>query len=462
MKFGIATKLFLVMVAISVVVILAMSVTSRIGFIRGFVGYLNDQGRARMESLIPRLEEAYREHGNWEFLRGNSRAWSALLWPNPDDPLLKKTGPIPTDVDFTGFYLRTALLDTDRKLVTGNTNIDPDAPMRAITVDGQVVGWLGLVPFQKATSAADVRFQRRQLTATWIIGLSAVVLAALAAWALSRLLVMPLKRITGATQRLAAGDYSARIVVDSRDEIGRLSKDFNHLAQALANNERLRRSFMADVSHELRTPLAVLRGELEAVEDGVRQLSSTTLASLQSEVATLTKLVSDLYDLSLADVGALSYRMIDLHVGDVLQTTLAAFEHRFAERNLTVKANIDIPGPMVCADQARLQQLLNNLFENSARYTDRGGELRIRCGFSEEDILLELEDSGPGVPAEVLPHLFERFVRAESSRSRASGGAGLGLAICHSIVQAHGGTIDATAAPLGGLLIQILLPRRPG
>lgn len=453
MKWSISTKLFLVLVAISIAAVAAMGVSARISFTRGFIGYLNEQSTTYVDLVIPRLAEAYKNEGSWEFLKHNPRAWYRLLDTRP-----RRDGPPQfSEVDFTAVQLRMTLLDADKDIVIGNRSQTPGAPMRAIEVDGKTVGWLALVPYQQATAAADVRFQKRQLTQNWLIGLGTVLIAALAAWWLSRLLVTPLTRMASATHNLASGDYTVRIPVTSKDEIGGLSQDFNRLAQALAHNEQLRRSFMADVSHELRTPLSVLKGELEAIEDGVRSMTPETLASLQSEVATLNKLVSDLYDLSLSDIGALSYRMTDVDIGEVLHSTLAAFQQRLAERGLKVEAHIDSPA-LVNGDEGRLQQLFNNLLENCARYSQADGVVRVGCRNTGGEVLIEIEDSGPGVPADILPRIFERFVRAEASRNRSHGGAGLGLAICANIVQAHGGTITASAAPLGGLLISIRLP----
>lgn len=458
---GITSKLFLILASISLAVILAMSISARISFARGFIGYLNEQGLARIDSLAPELAIEFAKHGGWEFLRGRPRAWFELLRPpRPAAPPTEGTPmpPLP-EAESIGVTQRLALLDVQKRYVIGNPEINAAAPMRPILADGAIVGWLALVPFQQAMAAADIRFQRRQLTSNWIIAASTVTLMALVALLLSRLLVTPLKRIAMATHRLARGDYNTRIHVGSRDEIGGLSEDFNRLAQALEKNERLRRTFMADVSHELRTPLAVLRGELEAIEDGVRQMTPQTLASLQSEVATLNKLVSDLYDLSLSDVGALTYRMTEVDVGDLLRLTLDAFRERLAARGLRVEVRIDDPGPILLGDERRLQQLFNNLLENSTRYTDTGGTLRIECRTLKDTVAIDVQDSGPGVAPQVLPHLFERFFRAETSRNRDSGGAGLGLAICRNIVEAHAGTIAASAAPLGGLLIGIRLPQ---
>jgi len=461
MNQGISRKIFLLLAALSIVTIGAMGVAARISFTNGFLGYLNDQGFTRLEALTPTFAAAYLQHGSWDFVRDNPRAWldllgSALHWPERNADNIQ-FGPLP-ELEFTGLDLRLTLLDADKRVLMGHLGLTSDAPMKPIVVRGGTVGWLALVPFQQATAQADLRFQRQYFTTIWIVGTCIVVLAAFAAWWLTRMLVMPLKRIANATDRLAGGDYNVRIPVTSQDEIGRLSQDFNHLAQALAQNEQLRRTFMADVSHELRTPLAVLKGELEAIEDGLRRATPATLASLQSEVETLNQLVNDLYDLSLSDVGALSYRMTEVAVGELLQVTLAAFGERFSELGLHVESRIST-SIIIRGDEGRLQQLFNNLFENSGRYVEQGGRLRVSCAATDSDVAIDLEDSGPGVPPGALPHLFERFYRVDASRNRAHGGAGLGLAICRNIVEAHGGAIVATQAQLGGLHIRIRLPR---
>lgn len=460
MRIGIATKLFLALVAVSATVIVAMGVAAHASFTRGFLGYLNEQALQYIDAMRPRVAAAYKAHGSWEFLRDNPRQWIELVRGRPPMPEGVRRSRLPlSEPDLTGVPVRITLLDADRNFVIGNPEVTPSAPTYPIDVDGRVVGWLALVPFQQATEVAAIRFEQRYFTSTWIIVAIAITLAALISWGLSRLLVAPLKRITAATHRLASGDYTVRTPVGSRDEIGRLSEDFNRLAETLARNEQLRRSFMADISHELRTPLAILKGELEAIEDGVRPANAATLASLRTEIDKLGKLVNDLYDLSLADIGALSYRMVDVDANDVLRTTLESFEQRFAQRNLRLEDRVATEPALVSGDEARLQQLFTNLLENCARYTDAGGTVRVSSSLSADAVEIEIEDSGPGVPPEMLPRLFERLLRADASRSREHGGAGLGLAICRNIVEAHHGSIAALPAPLGGLLIRIRLPR---
>lgn len=219
----------------------------------------------------------------------------------------------------------------------------------------------------------------------------------------------------------------------------------------------MRRDFMADISHELRTPLAVLRGELEAIQDGVRKFTPETVASLQAEVGTLTKLVDDLHQLSMSDEGALAYQKAPVDLIPLLEVAGGAFRERFASRGL--KLQFSLPDSItVFGDRDRLMQLFNNLLENSLRYTDSGGSLQISAGQRDKTVRLTFADSAPGVSDDQLQKLFERFYRTEGSRNRASGGSGLGLAICLNIVEAHNGRIIAAHSPFGGVSITVELP----
>lgn len=462
---GITSKLFFAILFTCVVAAVAMATAMRTSFNEGFLGYLNEQEEQRLEALSPTLAQAYGQHGSWDFLRDNPRRWFSLIRPPglpAGDTASGKHRAPPPDSDLTGLNLRVSLLDAQKNLVIGNPRLNPKAKLKAIEVAGQTVGWVALVPFQQASTGAALRFQEQQLKASLIIGGIVILLAALVAWLLARTLLAPVKHIAASTHRLAAGDYASRVTVSSKDELGQLAEDFNRLALTLDKNEKLRRAFMADVSHELRTPLAVLKGELEALQDGVRPLTPAAIQSLQSEVATLGKLIDDLYELSLSDVGALSYKKTPTDVLSVLQMTADAFQDRFAQQSIALEQRIP-DRPAIChADPNRLRQLFSNLLENSARYTDAGGKLIISAIIEQRLLKLEFEDSKPGVPTPMLPQLFERFFRGEQSRNRGTGGAGLGLAISRNIVEAHQGTIGASASPLGGLRITVMLPLAEG
>jgi two-component system sensor histidine kinase BaeS len=312
-------------------------------------------------------------------------------------------------------------------------------------------------PAERLTRDADINFERQQSRTSWMIVAFTALLAAAVTWLLSRGMLAPVKRLVNGTHQLAAGDFSTRVEVDSQDELGKLAQDFNQLAMTLEKNEQMRRAFMADISHELRTPLAVLRGELEAMQDGVRKMTLGSLESLQSEVSILTKLVDDLHQLSLSDAGALAYRKVDTDVVHLVQLAEAGSRDRFHSKQLTLTSKLP-ESAQVFGDPQRLSQLFNNLMENSLRYTDPNGGLEILGEIRDKLLILTFQDSAPGISDEQLIRIFERFYRTEGSRNRASGGSGLGLAICQNIVEAHGGQISASHSPAGGVRITVVLP----
>lgn len=461
MTTSITAKLFAAVLATAAFAVLAMGFAAHWSFERGFVGYLNEQAALRMDTMLPGVEAAFRQHGDWQHFRDHPEEWWALvrlakraeIGPgNLDDK------PLPQVSDLTGGMLRLGLLDEQERVVIGYPQIADAALRRPVVVGGRTVGWLVQAPFQSATAVGDVRFQQSQIRASWTIGAVCMGLAAFIALWVARILLRPIKRVAQATHAVAAGDYSQRVEPASGDEVGQLARDFNRMADTLERNEKIRRDFMADVSHELRTPLAILHGELEAIEDGVRSLGPAGLKSLQAEVATMTRLVNDLHDVSLAHVDALSFRKFELDVVALAQTALESFRPRLAERRLTVENHWPTQPLFVEADEARLRQLFGNLLENALRYTDAGGSLRLTLRREEGCVQIDLMDSAPGVPAADLPRLFERFYRQERSRSRATGGSGLGLAICRAIVQAHHGRIEALPSPLGGVWVSVQLP----
>lgn len=459
---GITVQLFLAVLATAVLVAVLMGGAARHSFNRGFIGFLNHQAASRMETIVPRLQQAHAEHGGWDFIRRHPGSWFRIVEGDPGrgDGAPPDLDPDTMSPHLLGMGRRMTLLDAQRQHVIGFPTILADSAERELVVDGATVGWIVLAPIQSVTDAASVRFQSDQLRATLAAGVLALLLAALVAWWVARALLAPVRAVARATHRLAAGHHDTRVEVRSRDEVGQLAQDFNHLALTLERNERMRREYMADISHELRTPLAVLRGEIEAMQDGIHPLGPEGLALLHGEVATLAKLVDDLHELAMADVGTLRYRREDLDLTALLQRECAAFAGASAEQGLTLETALPERALTMQGDADRLRQLLHNLLANAVRYTDAGGRIRVNLAATtpQGPGVITVEDTAPGVPAELLPRLFERFFRVESSRGRASGGSGLGLAIGRSIVEAHGGQIQAEASPLGGLRIRVTLP----
>ncbi len=508
MRIGITAKLYLAIFATALVVVAVMALAQRYAFELGFLAYVNRMEVARVQSLTETLGANWREHGDWSNLEGRQRRWLRLLFgslkaaadrgrphpppgeeagaagrPSPDflgpapaaEPFARAQGsferpgpppdghrgPPPHMRMFDPIHLgpRLTLLDAGKRYVVGNPRPDPDAALKPIAVDGTTIGYLAVTPFRRLTSSMDKRFAEHQRDAALVIAAFALLIAAAVAVPLSRHLLKPVHALARGTRTLTAGDFSARVPATSGDELGQLARDFNVLARTLEANEGARRQFMADVSHELRTPLAVLRGELEALEDGIRAPTPEAIASLQHETRALAKLVDDLYALALADIGALTYRYDDVDVGELVTATVAAVRDAAAARGIEVATTLAGDGALVAfADADRLRQLLAGLLDNALRYTAAPGRVEIACGREGGHIAIDVRDSAPGVADADLPRLFERFYRVEGSRSREHGGAGLGLAICRSIVAAHGGMIEARPSPLGGLWIAVRLP----
>jgi two-component system sensor histidine kinase BaeS len=466
MRLGITAKLFLVIVTTSIVVAIAMGAAGRINFKSDFRHYVGERHAQHFTRFGKELEEAYRKHGNWDFLRGNAPLLLQLLQTAASGDLMSPDFDLPPASSHEhrpGLKHFSAsppfsVLDAERKVIVGLAPLEEKAPIYPIVVNQRTVGWLvGPIP-GKMPDDTDRHFQERQFKATWSIGAFSIVFAALVAVLLARVFLAPMRRLAHATHRLAAGDYTTRVKVTSGDELGRLGEDFNRLAVTLEKNEQLRGNLVADISHELRTPLSVLRAELEALQDGIRSLTPDSLKSLQAEVSMLSKLVDDLYELSLADVGALAYRMTEVDIGGLIHAVAGAFQERLTAKDLSLELDIADNAPPVRGDPQRLRQLLNNLLENSLRYTNRGGTVRIAVAcHGANELRIDLQDSAPGVPEELLPRLFERLFRVDTSRNRETGGAGLGLAICQRIVEAHEGRIVAKPSALGGVWIELTL-----
>ena len=490
---SITGKLFLAILATCIVLLISMHWAVRISFERGFIDYIKRGNEQRLTMLGDALSEQYALHGNWKFLRNNDRFIFQLLksfdrdnddrfpggrktnaggtpdgrldigppdtdGPPPDGP--PPDGPRGPGPDMPPHGWRTLFWVVDQKgrvLVGPRERVPEDGSRRNIVVNGVSVGAVIASPVERLTRNTDINFDRQQKRTSWLIVALSTILAALATFPLARGLLAPVKRLVEGTHRLAAGDFTTRVAVSSSDELGRLAQDFNQLASTLERNQQMRRDLMADISHELRTPLAVLRGELEAIQDGVRKFTPDSVTSLQAEVATLTKLVDDLHQLSMSDEGALAYQKTSVDIITLLEVAAGAFRERFASRGLTIAVSLP-ENATVFGDGDRLMQLFNNLLENSLRYTDSGGRLLISASQTGRRIILDFADSGPGVSDQQLERLCERFYRAEGSRNRASGGSGLGLAICVNIVAAHGGTLRADHSPFGGVSIKVELP----
>ncbi len=489
-----AYKIFAVFLLTSCLVVALMVGIMRFYMARGFADYVNKAALDNLDGLISELAAVYEVNNGWHALIDNSSGWRDILrsalakgdierYRSParrEDTVLThtpaKTVGIKPDANdtperpppgarrpkpFIRLARGLALFDADRNHVVGGSARGPSGhyTLRAIPVDGRVVGWLGLHKREQLTHPLAISFLKEQTHGFYLIGSGILVLAAIVSFLLSKHLLAPVRQLANGTRRLAEFKFDTKIDVGTQDELGQLALDFNRMAATLKKYETLRRQWLTDISHELRTPLAILKGEIEAMQDGLRKPDQAGLDSLHSEVVRLSKLVGDLHFLSLADSKSLLTKSDPVKLFEILDKMVNHFRPRLAKKGIEVDMMTgEGEGLIIHGDADQLAQLFTNLLDNSLKYTDSPGVLRIFEQHTAQKLTLSFEDSAPGVPEDALERLFDRLYRVDQSRSRTTGGSGLGLAICKQIVASHKGRIRGVHSPSGGLLIQIEFP----
>ncbi len=340
----------------------------------------------------------------------------------------------------------------------------------------------------------------------WIAGGIALIVALLLGLILGRQITAPLQRLTTAARLVAGGDFSQTVQVGSKDELATLAEAFNTMASSLATNEEQRKRLLSDIAHELRTPLSIVQGNLEGMIDGVVEASPDRLASLREEVLLLNRLVTDLRDISVAESGHLQLRLDSVNVCELIRASASAVSSEAEERGIKLEVRLEDGVPAVTADADRIAQVLRNLVSNAMRYTPAGGTITLSAATTQAatgregewasarggdgasgrlktqnpeprtrrgvlhtpepstqhaapgSVLVTVSDTGSGIPAEDLPHVFDRFYRVDKSRTRSSGGTGLGLSVARQLVEAHGGKIWAESQPGRGSAFHFALP----
>lgn len=302
------------------------------------------------------------------------------------------------------------------------------------------------------------RFMEAVDRSLWIAGGIVAALSLVLAWALIRHFTDPLRRLSATARRIADGDLSVRVEAANTDELGRLSGSFNAMAESIEQAERSKRQMIADVAHELRTPIAVLRTAVEGFEDGVLQPTPENLSALKDKIHLTARLIDDLQQLALADMGQLSLQLEPLAVRDVVEDIVSLVGPQIEDGGVRLVLEVPTGLPPVKGDRHRVQQVLLNLLANALRHTPAGGEIRITARHEGSGVEVSVSDSGPGLSEEDVKHVFDRFYRGAAARS-AGPGAGLGLSVAKALVEAHGGTISAENRPEGGACFRFTLPQ---
>lgn len=432
------TRVFVTLLSVSVILVLTMATLFHYGFERGLDRFINERRQSVLEEIAHDLADYYQEQGDLE-----GAGLRLLIWAQEDD-----RNRIPANL---------VLLNEMRQPLFGPDVAESGLVLHPVSVEEQVVGWVGLPNASRQRDALTSSFRDSQLDTLLRIILPTLLLILLATLALSRHLLRPIEQSAALARRLGDGEYQAQLPEQRHDELGDLIRSMNRLAHSLNEAHLARERWLADISHELRTPVAILQGELEALVDGIREPDPARLASLHQEVLHLRKLLDDLHDLALADAGSLRYRFADMDLRALLSDALSAMRGRLEDHGLTLTFHAPSAAVPIQGDATRLRQLIDNLLDNSIKYTDRGGQVQVSLSRDNGIIRLRIDDSAPGVSSTELPQLFERLYRVENSRNRQLGGAGLGLALCQRIVEAHGGHIRAEPAALGGVSIIVEL-----
>lgn len=508
--FPIRTKVILILLLLTTTMIVGMALSMQIGFNKGFLNYrqaINDQFN---QNLIAALTDYYATNKNWEGLRDSRRQWHDIInqsaiepeQPFPQPPEMKDHGPKrnssdhppkrrpPRDIGHEGFgppmfgdgppppgglpggnhgrpdfgiLPPVTLFDQHKAYVIGmhdwrsqHFNFHP------VRYKGQLVGYLGTLKENKHFDKQDEIFKNNIQTMLVRLGLFMVTLSILISFPISRYFTRAVNQISRAAQKIAKGDFSTRIQLERRDELGLLASNFNLLARSLESSAASKNSMMADIAHELRTPISVLLSEIEAIQDGVHTANNQKLKLLQAQAYQLKGLVEDLHDLSSSELGSLKYKMSQVRLDTIITEVCEDLGPTILANELELTLNVCDQKLWVLADIKRIRQLLINLLTNSIHYTHPGGKVVLKAERQGKNACITVNDTKPGVQGDQLEKIFKRWYRGEKSRSRNTGGSGLGLAICKEIVNAHNGEIRATKSELGGLSIQVIIPIAEG
>lgn len=438
-------------VAVAAVGVLAAGLTAlavNLVFQDRFTAYVQQQQQARDQELVAALAAAYQQGGGWQAAELDAAGIERILEVG-SVRLEDTTGRMVWSPPARGI---SEMTEMHRQMM----GTDPFGPQRRlpVRVGGEVVGTAIVRSPGPGVLPADAAFRSSVNRSLLVAGAAGGVLALLVGGLLARPLAAPALRLTRAARAFAAGDRSQRITPDPSEELGEMGRAFNTMADTIEQEDRLRRAFAASVAHELRTPLAILRSQVEALQDGVVDPSPKELASLHEEVLRLGGHVADLETIAAADPAGFTLDRRPCPLGGLLETTAAEFSAPFAAGEVAFVT--DLAELTVDGDPQRLRQVVRNLLANALKFTPPHGTVRLELRAEDEQAVIRVTDSGPGIPPDELPRVFDRFFRG---RHATAGGSGIGLAVVRELITAHQGSVHAASEPGQGTIITVRLPQ---
>ena len=453
-------RIFLAFALVVLVSILSLVTLVRLTTQREVTTFMFRGGMSGSTELVNALEAYYKENQSWQGVE------TLLRTPGSHGRMGQGTG----QQGMAGMMnQRLRLADSDGSLVYDTGDPQTSGQLNTQQIDAAITLKNGSRTVGYLLPESGMAFQAGDQTALMARLDNAARVAALIAGGVSLLLAMllaytvlrPVRDLTKAAQSLASGQLSHRVKVSGDDELASLGKAFNQMAESLQQAEQSRRDMTADIAHELRTPLAVQRAHLEAIQDGIYPLISESLDPILQQNHTLARLVEDLRTLALADSGQLTLNRAPNDLTELVKHVIERFKPQTDSRLVELHLQpAQTPLPLVSIDPVRIEQVITNLVTNALRYTPEKGRISLSFSSHPGQILLQVHDSGPGIPPKDLPHIFERFYRAGQSRSREEGGTGIGLAIARQLAEAHGGTLTASNHPKSGAVFTLSLPVR--
>lgn len=449
MKYSIKTKVILSYLAVAFITVLVVSAVIRLTSGQYLMNLVVEQQTA---ALSERVKAYYENNGSLEgifvYYLQNSRSQPGETIPDLMDDRFDYR-------DLRGVH---GLVDTDGTALMpmlefriGQTV--PEQMMRntvPVKVDGEVIAYiLPDTKFQFQLSAEEQIFLRRTNLAIALAAVGGVLVALVMGYLLAGGLIKPIRRLTTASADLAKGNLAQQVPVTSQDELGQLTSTFNQMSTDLYKADQERKRLTADITHDLSTPLTVIAGYIEMLEEGSVQLTPERIDIIKTEIEHLRRLVGDMTTLTQVEAGGLDMQLNPIQSARLLEKIHSTYQPIASAKGVELTLEFQEGLPPILVDEGRMLQVLKNLLENALRYTPHGGVIRLSAGRQEGLVILSVADSGEGIDPEDLPYVFERFYRADKTRSTNSGKMGLGLAICKALVNAQGGEIMASSAGRG-------------
>ncbi len=458
-------RLLLAFLAVILVTLLSLSFWIQNNTVDVVDNFFRKGGNYGAEALVDELERHYETHGDWQL------AEDILLSNNkrPGQGMMNTGGQTQPDLAHMGDLLNRltmSLADKNGFILYGlqigdsTGKIDDEILNNSIKLYhiDKIVGYLipSDIRIYNDLNYSDSLGEKIRIAAFNSILIAGAV-SVLLAFILGYFLLIPIRQLTGAAEDLAKGDFSTKLTMTGAKEFVTLGKTFTYLAESLQSNEKRRQAMTADIAHELRTPLAVQRANLEAMQDGIYPINQENINLLLEQNEMLNQMVEDLRVLALTDANELSLVLETVDFNQLILTTVELFKSQAEKKEIALNFQSDEEF-FIEGDPARLSQILNNLLSNGLRHSPENGLINLKLNKIGQSVQLDIYDNGPGIPEDVLPYIFDRFYRADSSRARDQGGSGLGLTIAKRLAEAMGGKLVASNHAEGGAKLSLTLP----